>query len=147
MDCSSPISVWLHAVRYIGINWDWCVHTDHIMRIVEEEARGGERDQIIVQTSLTVNPGKYMAQCSITYISCCVCVMLQLHYFCSCLWEENEVAAWWEDGRGVAAWDNFVTDRKCSLLSHDTVLTWDQCLSFKFLWHLKSECNLSGKLV
>lgn len=63
---------------------------------------------------------------------CCVCVMLQLDYFCSCMWAEDEIAAWWEDGRGVAAWNTFVTDRKCSLLSHDTVLTSDHCLFFMF---------------
>lgn len=62
---------------------------------------------------------------------CCVCVMLQLHYFCSCVRAENGICDGGEDGRGVAAWD--ILHQTGNVVCHDTVLTWDQNLSFKFL--------------
>lgn len=64
---------------------------------------------------------------------CCVCVMLQFHYFCSCMWAEDGVAAWWEDGRGVAAWD--ILEQTGNVVCCLMILSWLEisvCL-FKFL--------------
>lgn len=86
------------------------------------------RDLTPLQTSLTVKPQKHKTQLSSTYILLlCLCdvtatLFFQLHV--SREWGWSLVGGW----EGVAAWDSFVTDRKCSLLSHDIVLTRDRCL-------------------
>lgn len=76
-----------------------------------------------LQTTLTVNSGKYMTQCSITYIPllclCNVAVSLFLQLHVSREWGCSMVGGW----AGGGSMGHFGTDRKCSLLSHDTVVT------------------------
>lgn len=61
-----------------------------------------------------------MTQCSVTYFPllrlCDVAATLFLQLHMSREWGCSVVGGW----EGVAAWDTFVTDKKCSLLSHDS---------------------------
>lgn len=64
---------------------------------------------------------------------------------------ENEAAAWCEDEWGVAAWDTFVTDRKCIFFCCccPMTLSWPEISVYlcTLVSNLEGERNLIRKLI